>query len=74
MTGPVLRAIKEKPARSGKYADGKPGGKEAAPLLPWVDEVFAWRVLWQDLGRLSSIRAREWELIEALRRGSYDVR
>ena len=73
MTGPVLRALKENLPRASITLMASPGGKEAAPLLPWVDEVFAWRVLWQDLGRLSFDPAREWELIGALRRGSYDA-
>ena len=73
MTGPVLRALKENLPRACITLMASPGGKEAAPLLPWVDEVFAWRVLWQDLGRLSFDPAREWELIGALRRGSYDA-
>jgi len=73
MTGPVLRAIKENLPEAEITLMASPGGKEAAPLLPWVDEVFAWRVLWQDLGRLSFDPTREWELIEALRRGSYDA-
>ncbi len=73
MTGPVLRALKENLPRASITLMASPGGKEAAPLLPWVDEVFAWRVLWQDLGRLSFDPAREWELIDALRRDSYDA-
>jgi len=47
MTGPVLRALKENLPRASITLMASPGGKEAAPLLPWVDEVFAWRVLWQ---------------------------
>ena len=73
MTGPVLRALKENLPGAGITLMASPGGKEAAPLLPWVDEVLAWRVLWQDLGRLSFDPARELELIETLRRGSYDA-
>jgi ADP-heptose:LPS heptosyltransferase len=73
MTGPVLRALKENLPDVSVTLMASPGGKEAASLLPWVDEVFAWRVLWQDLGRLSFDPAREWELIETLRRGSYDA-
>ena len=72
MTGPVLRALKENLPGASITLMASPGGKEAAPLLPWVDEVFAWRVLWQDIGRLSFDPAREWELIEALR-GCYDA-
>src|SRR5918997_2272869 len=73
MTGPVLRALKENLPSSHITLMASPGGSKAAPLLPWVDEVLAWRVLWQDLGHLYLDPAREWGLIETLRRGSYDV-
>src|SRR5918994_1863041 len=71
MTGPVLRALKENLPGSHITLMASPGGGKAAPLLPWVDEVLAWRVLWQDLGYLSFDPAREMELVETLRRGSY---
>jgi ADP-heptose:LPS heptosyltransferase len=72
MTGPVLRALKENLPRASITLMASPGegGRSASAV---GDEVFAWRVLWQDLGRLSFDPAREWELIEALRRGSYDA-
>src|SRR5919202_5195632 len=73
MTGPVLRALKENLPGSHITLMASPGGSKAAPLLPWVDEVLSWRVLWQDLGRLSFDPARELELVETLRRGSYDA-
>src|SRR5215218_5186399 len=67
MTGPVLRALKENLPGSHITLLASPGGSKAAPLLPWVDEVLAWRVLWQDLGHLSFDPARELELVETLR-------
>lgn len=73
MTSPVLRALKENLPESGITLMASPGGSKAAPLLPWVDEVLPWRVLWQDLDRLSFDPAREWELIETLREGEYDA-
>jgi ADP-heptose:LPS heptosyltransferase len=73
MTGPVLRALKENLPGSRITLMASPGGSKAAPLLPWVDEVFAWRVLWQDLGYLSFDPAREWEMIRTLKEGSYDA-
>ena len=73
MTGPVLRALKENLPSSHITLMASPGGSKAAPLLPWVDEVFSWRVLWQDLGRLSFDWAREWEMIRTLKEGSYDA-
>ena len=72
MTSPVLRALKENLPASHLTLMASPGGSKAAPLLPWVDGVLPWRVLWQDLGRLPHDPAREWELIEVLRKGSYD--
>src|SRR5215210_1033121 len=73
MTSPVLRALKENLPGASITLMASPGGKEAAPLLPWVDEVLSWRVLWQDLGGLPHDPAREWEMIETLREGSYDA-
>jgi len=74
MTSPVLRALKENLPASSITLMTSPGGSKAAPLLPWVDEVLSWRVLWQDLGsRLAHDPAREWELIETLREGSHDA-
>jgi ADP-heptose:LPS heptosyltransferase len=73
MTSPVLRALKQNLPEVSITLMGSPGGSKAAPLLPWVDEVLPWRVLWQDLGRLPHEPGREWELIEALRHGSYDA-
>src|SRR5690606_8093183 len=38
----------------------------------WLDDVIAWRVLWQDLGRLPFDPARELALFERLRRERFD--
>ncbi len=67
MTSPALRSIKEHLPEAKLTLMASPGGSIAAPLLPWVDEVLTWRVLWQDLGRLGFDPAREWGLVEALR-------
>jgi ADP-heptose:LPS heptosyltransferase len=73
MTSPVLRALDENLPEVSITLMASPGGSKTAPLLPWVDQVLPWRVLWQDLGRLPHDPAREWELIETLRQGSYDA-
>ena len=73
MTSPVLRALKENLPAASITLMASPGGKEVAPLLPWVDEVLPWRVLWQDLGRLPHEPEREWKLIETLQEGRYDA-
>ncbi|MBV9454071.1 MAG: glycosyltransferase family 9 protein [Rubrobacter sp.] len=74
MTSPVLRALKESLPASSITLMASPGGSKAVPLLPWVDEVLPWRVVWQELGnRLARDPAREWELIETLKEGRYDA-
>ena len=72
MTGPVLRALKENLPGASLTLMASPGGSKAASLLPWVDDVLTWRVVWQDLGRLSLDPARELEMISAMRAGGYD--
>lgn len=72
MAGPALRALRRALPRARLTLLASPAGAQAAPLLPWVDEVIARRVLWQDLGRLAFDPAREWALIERLRTGRHD--
>ena len=74
MTSPALRALKENFPAPHVTLMASPGGSKVAPLLPWVDDVLPWRVLWQDVAdRLSFDPAREWELVDTLRRGGYDA-
>ena len=72
MTGPVLRALKENLPGARITLMASPGGGKAAALLPWVDDVLTWRVVWQDLGRLPLAPARETEMIEKIKAGGYD--
>lgn len=72
MTGPALRAIKENLPEASITLMASPGGSKATPLLPWVDDVISWRVIWQDVGgKLSFDPARELEMIDALKKSSY---
>jgi ADP-heptose:LPS heptosyltransferase len=73
MTSPVLRSLKENLPQARLTLMASPGGSLAAPLLPWVDEVLTWRVLWQDLGRLEFDPAREWQLVSELRKCQFDA-
>lgn len=73
MTSPALQAIKENYPDCRLTLMASPGGAHAASLLPWVDEVISWRVLWQDLGKLDFNPNREWELIETLKKGNFDA-
>ena len=73
MTSPALRSLKENLPQVKITLMASPGGALAAPLLPWVDQVLSWRVLWQNLGRLAFDPAREWELIESLASHKFDA-
>ncbi|NJK78643.1 MAG: glycosyltransferase family 9 protein [Chloroflexaceae bacterium] len=73
MTGPALRAIKAALPHTHLTLMASPAGSQAAALLPWVDAVLTWRVLWQDMGSLPFDPAREWHLIETLRAGQFDA-
>ncbi|MCU0547958.1 MAG: glycosyltransferase family 9 protein [Leptolyngbya sp. Prado105] len=67
MTSPALKALRENLPESKITLMTSPSGALTAPLLPWVDEILPWRVLWQDLGALSFDPDREWKLIERLK-------
>ncbi|ARV59750.1 glycosyl transferase [Nostocales cyanobacterium HT-58-2] len=73
MTSPALRAIKENLPECSLTLMASPGGAQAAELLPWVDAVLPWRVVWQDLGKLDFDPAREWELVRRLQAGKFDA-
>ncbi|NJN86642.1 MAG: glycosyltransferase family 9 protein [Leptolyngbyaceae cyanobacterium SL_7_1] len=73
MTSPALRTLRQAFPRAQITLMTSPGGALTAPLLPWVDEVLPWRVLWQDLGRLDFDPAREWQLVETLRSRQFDA-
>ena len=73
MLGPALRAIKETSPRVRLTLLASPGGALAAPLLPWIDEVIAWRSLWQDVGqRMPFDPGYELKLINALAKRGFD--
>jgi ADP-heptose:LPS heptosyltransferase len=73
MTSPALRAIKQNLPAAKLTLMASPSGAMTAPLLPWVDEVLPWRVLWQDLGRLPFDPEREWELVKFLSDRHFDA-
>ena len=73
MTSSALRAIKDNLPHSRITLMASPAGTQAASLLPWVDDVLTWRVVWQDLGRLAFDQVREWELIETVRDRKFDA-
>src|SRR6266566_3457052 len=73
MLGPALRAVKETSPQAHLTLLASPGGATAAPLLPWVDDVIAWRAIWQDIGGHTSFDpAHEWKLSSLLSRRGFD--
>jgi ADP-heptose:LPS heptosyltransferase len=73
MTSPALRAVKVQWPAVHLTLLASPGGAPAAALLPWVDEVWIWRAVWQDLGRLAFDPARELAFIDELCRRRFDA-
>jgi ADP-heptose:LPS heptosyltransferase len=73
MLGPALRAVKETLPQALLTVLATPSGATAIPLLPWVDDVIAWRPIWQDLGHLPFAPDRERELISTLAERKFDA-
>jgi ADP-heptose:LPS heptosyltransferase len=74
LTGPLFRALRQARPDAVLGLLASPAGAEAAPLLPWVDEVTSWRPVWQDLGhRMPLDPAREQELIRRLAADAWDA-
>ncbi len=73
MTGPALRAIKENLPGVHLTFMASRAGAEVTPLLPWIDDVFVRRVLWQELGFLPFEPSREWALITELGQRQFDA-
>lgn len=73
MTSPALRALRQNLPDAKITLMASPAGALTAPLLPWVDDVLPWRVVWQDLGRLAFEPDREWSLINTLKQRQFDA-
>jgi lipopolysaccharide heptosyltransferase II len=74
MLGPALRALRRSLPEAHITLMASPAGSQAAPLLPWINEVVTWRAVWQELSSSSQFEPqRELELVENLRRGDYHV-
>src|SRR5690606_33420431 len=73
LAGPALRALRERLPSAHVTLLASPAGSQAAPLLPWIDEVLTWRVLWQALTPPAQDPVAEWRLVEALRERHFDA-
>ena len=74
MLGPAVRALRTAFPASQITLLASPAGAQAAPLLPWIDDVFVHRPVWQDVGsRLPFSPQREEALVAALRERGFDA-
>lgn len=74
MLGPALRSVKAAMPDSRITLLGSPAGVQAAPLLPWIDDVIEWRSVWQDVGgRMAFDPGREENLVALLRERQFDA-
>lgn len=74
MLGPALRALRHDLPDAHITLMASPAGSQAAPLLPWVDEVVTWRAVWQELTSSSHFEPQhEMALVNSLRQGQYDA-
>ena len=74
MLTPALRALHKAIPQVRITLMASPAGSQVAPLLPWVNEVFTWRAVWQDVsGALPLDSSRELELVEELRKRDFDA-
>ncbi len=74
MLGPSLRTIHENLPGRQITLMASPVGSQAAELLPWVDDVFPWASLWQELNnRFGLDPEREFNFINKLREEKFDA-
>jgi ADP-heptose:LPS heptosyltransferase len=74
MLGPALRTIRKALPSAHLALLASPAGAQAAPLLPWIDDVITRRVAWQDAsGAMPQDAGREIFLAGDLRAGAFDA-
>jgi lipopolysaccharide heptosyltransferase II len=74
MLGPALRALREAYPTARITLMASPSGSQAAPLLPWVDDLLPWRAVWQDIAKnVPLVPEHEYQLVELLARRSFDA-
>lgn len=74
MVGPALRSLKQAYPEAQLTLMASPSGSQVAPLLPWVDDVFTWRAVWQDISDDVPVdTGKEYELFELLKQRHFDA-
>lgn len=74
MLSPALRTLRSNLPNASITLMASPAGSQVAPLLPWVDDVLASRVVWQDTsGTMPLNPMRETTLIEKIAKRQFDA-
>ena len=74
MLGPSLRSLRRALPQAAITLMVSPGGRQVAPLLPWVDDVLVHRAVWQDLsGSIPQDFQREIALVNDIRNRRFDA-
>jgi lipopolysaccharide heptosyltransferase II len=74
MTGPAIRALRQANPGAKITMMASPGGSQVTPLLPWVDDVIAWRAVWQDISKDVPVTPeKELELVQLLAERAFDA-
>lgn len=74
MLGPALRALRAAAPNASITLMTSRAGAQAAPLLPWIDEVLVHRAVWQELGQAAEPDPQEQYLLaEALAEHGFDA-
>ena len=74
MMGPALRSLKQAFPAAQLTLMASPSGSQVAPLLPWVDDVFPWEAVWQEIsGQVPMDTGKEFALIDLLQQRHFDA-
>lgn len=74
MTGPALRALRQAYPAADITMLASPAGQQVTPFLPWIDNVIAWRAIWQDISPDAPLNPyRELRLVELLKNRAFDA-
>jgi len=74
LLSPALRALRRALPQAAITLMASPAGSQAAPLLPWIDDLIVHRAVWQDVShRLPQDPVREMAFIDTLRQRQFDA-